>query len=104
MTGPLVVRLVRLANPAFGPSSLDGLWLVEYDPRRPGTAPDGRPLVSHLIASARLPEARRFDDIAEVHRYVYAESGLPAPRDRPLSAYTLEVLSEQRAAADEADR
>ncbi len=103
MNGPLVVRLVGLANPAWGPSPMDGQWLVEYDPRRAGVDPAGRPMTAHIVASAALAEARRFDDIRQVHGYVYARSGLPRPMDMPLSAFTLEVLSERAAADEEGD-
>lgn len=83
--------VVRLRELMIGrPSTLDGQWLVEYDPTREGRSPLGVPMRVHLVCSPDRDEAKAFDDIAELHRYVYAETGL-FPGDRPLNAYFLDM-------------
>ncbi|SRR6266704_681667 len=83
------IRLVRLASGARSP--FDGQWLVEYDPTRPGTAPDGRPLTAHIACSPDPADALRFASVAEAHACWVAESGQPYPADRPLTAFTISI-------------
>jgi hypothetical protein len=83
--------IMRLIGSAAGiPTDHDGQWVVEYDPTRPGT-PDsqGRPMLAHIVTTSDPRHARRFTDIKELHAYWLAESGLPFPRNRPLTAYTI---------------
>lgn len=88
--------VVQIAGLISGKSSpFEGQWLVEYDPTRPGRSPAGSPMHAHIVCSPDRSKARRFADIAAVHRYVYAESGRPYPRDKPLAAFNLITDQEQ---------
>lgn len=49
---------LRIIGLAIGePTSLDGLYVKEYDPSRDGVAPDGRPLRCHLVVTENRAEA-----------------------------------------------
>jgi hypothetical protein len=50
-------------------------------------------MVAHLVTTADPVRARRFADAAEVHRLWTAPSGLPYPRNAPLTAWTIAVVS-----------
>lgn len=87
------VRFQGLA--AGGPSPFDGMWLVEYDPGRPGVAPDGRPMLAHITATADPAKAQRFTSIADFHDLWRATSGRTRPDgrpDRPLTAFNVEYV------------
>lgn len=75
---PVVMRVVGLASGR--PTLLAGQWVVDYDPTVPG-----------LRCTCRRDEARRFATAGDAHAYWTAESGLPYPRNRPLTAYTIVV-------------
>lgn len=89
MSDAVSIRLLGLAS--GGRSTLDGLWLVEYDPTRPGTDPAGRPMTAHVVCTADASQARRFADAREAHAYWTAESGRPYPVDRPLTAFNVSI-------------
>lgn len=87
------VRFQGLA--AGGPSPFDGMWLVEYDPGRPGVAPDGRPMLAHITATDDPAKAQRFTSIADFHDLWRATSGRTRPDgrpDRPLTAFDVEYV------------
>lgn len=88
-TSSYVLRIFSFANGR--PSSFDGQYLVEYDPTRAGVSPDGRPMTAHIVCSHDLAQARRFTDQAAAHAYWTTESGMPPPRDRPLTAYSVMI-------------
>lgn len=94
MTAPTpndsIVQLVGLASGE--PTAFDGQYLVEYDPTRPGRDPQGREMLAHVVTTPDPAQARRFADAAEVHAVWTASSGLPYPRNAPLTAYTIAVL------------
>lgn len=89
MNTPVVIRLLRPAN--GGSTPLDGLYLVEYDPTRPGRTPSGRPLSAHIKCSANPAQAKQFPDAAEALAYYRATSGKPHPQDRPLTYWSIVV-------------
>lgn len=78
----LVIRILGLAN--GGPHALAGKWLKEYDPKRPGRA--------HIVCTEDPFKARRFNNPIEAHDCWTAESGRPYPADKPLTAFTIEIL------------
>lgn len=82
-----VIQLIGLATGE--PTPIDGQYLVEYDPTRPGCLPDGRKLMAHIVTSPDPAQARQFADAAEAHRVWTAPSGRPYPRNAPLTAYTI---------------
>jgi hypothetical protein len=86
-----MAMIMRLIGTASGePTAYDGQWLVEYDPTRAGVHPgDGRPTIAHIVTTDDPHRARRFADAHELHACWTAASGLPAPRDRPLTAFTI---------------
>ena len=85
----IAIKLLGLAN--GGRTPLDGQWLVEYDPTRPGTGPNGEPMTAHIVCSADPSAARRFADAAEASAYWRTESGQPYPADRPLTAFNVAI-------------
>lgn len=89
MPGEVVVQIVGLVN--GGPSTLDGLWLVEYDPRRPGVDPGGAPMSAHIACTPDRDEARRFNSVIEAHNVWRTPSGRPHPEDRPLTAFSISI-------------
>jgi hypothetical protein len=84
LTGIRILGLV-----AGEPSPFDGQWLVEYDPTRPGSDPHGRPMFAHIVTTPDAAKALRFPDVAAAVDYYRADSGLPYPRNRPLTAFTV---------------
>jgi hypothetical protein len=82
------LRIIRLIN--GGRTPVDGKWVVEYDPTRPGLDPNGRPIPIHLVVTDDPEqEAKLFPSNFEALEYWRQPSGQPAPRDRPLTAYTV---------------
>ena len=74
------------------PSSIDGQWVVEYDPTRPGTDPNGRPMTAHVVCSPDPARAHRFATVDDAHTYWRTPSGRTRPDgqpDRPLTAFTI---------------
>lgn len=85
-----MVRLLMLASGA--PSELDGLWLVEYDPRRLGRTPGGVPLTAHLWCDSDPGAARIFASQAAAFEYIRRPSWrhrTDGVTDRPIMAYHL---------------
>ena len=86
------IRLVGLASGE--PSPLDGQWLVEYDPRKPGQGPDGEPMRCHLVCTTDRDKARdfaTFQDVVALYRQHTGTWRQDGEWDRPLTAYTIEV-------------
>lgn len=87
---------------AGAPTAFDGQYLVEYDPERDGVDPEGRPMDAHVVTTAELEEAQRFDsatDATECWRQVCERrpirgDGRP---NRPLTAFTVAILPEEKA-------
>ncbi len=76
------------------PTELDGQWLVEYDPTRPGVSPTGRPMTAHIVCSPDPAQARQFTSLKEIHALWTSPSGRVRPDghpDRPLTAFNLVV-------------
>lgn len=88
---PVTVRIIGLVG--GGTSPFDGLYLVDYDPTRPGTAPNGQRLSAHIEVTDDRAKARRFDGPVEAHAYWRTESGRPYPMNRPLTAFMIDVES-----------
>jgi hypothetical protein len=90
----VALRIVGLVDGS--PSPFDGLYLVEYDPDRPGVSPDGRPMLAHIVATAERPQAREFPNALEAMKcwrtvsrtWPMRSDGQP---NRPLTAFTVEV-------------
>lgn len=85
----VVIKILGLVG--GGRSPFDGLYLVDYDPTRPGRAPNGQRLTAHIEATVEQAKARRFDGVVEAHAYWVTKSGRPYPEDRPLTAFNLEM-------------
>lgn len=99
---PTVLRIVGLAGAR--PSPFDGQWLVEYDPTRPGTDPNGVPILAHLVTTPDRSKALRLGGLAAAHALWTKESGHTRPdgrRDRPLCAFDV-VVERYHLPADEA--
>lgn len=70
--------------------SLDGRYVVEYDPKRGGTGPDGVGWC-HLETTADRRKAKVFPSIKEALEYWRQSSGLreDGEPNRPLTAFTV---------------
>lgn len=90
----VVVRLLGLA--CGDPSPVDGQWLVEYDPDRPGVSATGEPTYCHVQTAPRICDAKRFADAQEMYEYVtrvkQSQPFVNNRPNRPLLAYTLETV------------
>lgn len=73
------------------PSEFDDQWLVEYDPTRPGTTPDGAPMSAHIVCTPDRDKAQQFSDVMAAHSCYTAESGRPHPANRPLTAFHVAI-------------
>lgn len=76
------------------PTPYDGLLLAEYDPNRPGTDPDGRPMIAHVVATDDPAKAMRFPSAKEAIECWRQPSGHIRPDgkpDRPLTAFAMEI-------------
>lgn len=47
--GQAIIEILGLVDGS--PSPFDRQFLVEFDPDRPGVAPDGRPIIFHLVTT-----------------------------------------------------
>lgn len=86
------IRIVGLVN--GGTTLVDGQWLVEYDPTRPGVDPLGRPMLAHIVCSPDPGRAVRFASAAAAHRLWTLTSGRTRPDgqpDRPLTAFNVAI-------------
>jgi hypothetical protein len=86
---------IRLIEAADGePTALDGLYLVEYDPTRPGVSPDGQPMTAHVLVGPK-EQARVFEDFIAATEYWKQSHGLreDGKPNRPLTAYMVEFES-----------
>lgn len=90
---------MRILSMADGTSTpFDDQWLVEYDPERDGTDPDGIPMSARVVTTLDRSMARRFTDAQEAlacWRQVCRRDphgGRPdGGLNRPLTAFTIEV-------------
>jgi hypothetical protein len=93
--------VIRIDGLAGGRSPFDGEYLLEYDPERDGRDPQGAPMIAHIVTTAKLEEALRFDsgtDATECWRQVCKRNptrpdGQP---NRPLSAFTVTIAPEEK--------
>lgn len=94
----VVIKIEGLINGQ--PTPFDGEYLVEYDPERDGTAPDGSPMLAHIVTTPDLAEAKKFPDFIEAaecwkrvcKRTPRRPDGKP---NRPLTAFTVAILNEE---------
>lgn len=85
--------ILRIRCAANGtPTPVDGQFIVEYDPTRTGINKAGRRVLAHLVLGADPAKARQFPDQIEALEYWRAPSGRPAPADKPLTYYCVDVL------------
>jgi len=90
----MTALILRLLGTADGtPTDHDGRWLVDYDPTRGSVDSHGRPMLAHIVTTDDPRAARRFDDMKELRAFWFRDSGLPHPRNRPLTAYTIVLES-----------
>jgi len=91
---PATLEILGLVDGS--PSPFDGQFLVEFDPDRPGVAPDGRPIIFHLVTTADSQEARIFADANEAHEFWRQVSKKNPIRpdgepNRPLTIFTVAI-------------
>jgi hypothetical protein len=84
-----IIQLVGLASGE--PTAIDGQYLVEYDPTRSGQI-DGRATLAHVVTTPDPAKALRVADAREAHELWTAPSGMPHPRNAPLTAYTIALV------------
>jgi hypothetical protein len=77
-----------------GRTPFDGQWLVEYDPTRPGVAPDGRAMTVHIVCTPDPHKAQVFESVKDLHELWTRSTGRTRPDgqpDRPLTAFNLAI-------------
>jgi hypothetical protein len=89
-SGPVTMRILGLASGDMV-TPFDGQWLVEYDPTRPGVDPTGQPMTAHIVTTPDRSQARVFPDGVTAWREWKRESGLPYPRNAPLTAFSTSI-------------
>jgi len=73
------------------PTPIDGQWVVEYDPTRPGRGPNGEEMSAHLVTTPDRARARRFEpaEAFATYRLAHGTRGDGKP-DRPMTAWMVE--------------
>jgi hypothetical protein len=87
----LVVRIWGLADGTA--TSLDGRWLVAYDPTKPGRDPTGRRMTATIDTTDEPAEATRWSSYHALHELIMTAIGTrPDGRpDRPITAFNLAI-------------
>ncbi len=92
--GQAIIEILGLVDGS--PSPFDRQFLVEFDPDRPGVAPDGRPIIFHLVTTPDRTKARTFaegNEAIEFWRQVSRDD--PTRPDgepnRPLTMFTVSI-------------
>ena len=87
-----VIRLIGLISGLETP--LDGQYLVEYDPRIPGSGANGAPMIAHIVVTPDESKAHRFPSAGEALECWKRSHGTrpDGEPNRPLSAFSVEVL------------
>lgn len=72
---------------------MDGQWVVEYDPSRPGMSPDGIEMIAHLITTPLPEQARTFATLSEALDYWRQSYGMrwDGEPNRPLTAFSVAI-------------
>ena len=88
----LVMRLLGMES--GGSTPFDGQYLVDYDPDTPSVDPLGNPMDCHLATTSDITKAKRFVDLADVHReWCRTVADMPHRIDgrpnRPLTAFSI---------------
>lgn len=82
--------LLKIISRADGhPSPFDQQWVVEYNPTRPGAAPNGDAMSFHLECTAEQPRARRFATQPDAAAYWRQQSNSPGSYNMPLTGFTV---------------
>ena len=84
------MRILGLARGGVR-TPLDGRWVVEYDPTRPGVDHNGRSMPVHLVTTDDRSQAARFPNQAAAHAEWVKPSGRPWPLNAPLTAWTVSI-------------
>ena len=79
-----------------GETPFDGQFLVEYDPDRAGVAPDGSPMLAHILTTPAIGAAKYWPLGGEaLEEWRRASKRWPTRPDgrpnRPLTAFTVEI-------------
>lgn len=87
-----VMRIVGLVQ--GGPTPIDGMYLMEYDPGRDGTL-GGQPITAHILCTQDKRKAMKFESLVELtETWKMTDPRNPVRYDgrpnRPLTAFTIE--------------
>ena len=88
-------RMRILSYAGDGPTPFDDQYLVEYDPARPSTAPDGTRLPFHLVTTPDPEHAHHFATTGDALECWRKEHGVRSGDGRPnspLTAWTVEIV------------
>jgi hypothetical protein len=99
MARGVVMQIVSLIQ--GGATPFDGQFLVEYDPDRADTAPDGSPMLARILTTPALGAAKRWPSHMEAlaewkresTRWPRRADGKP---NRPLTAFTVEIAPPEK--------
>ena len=93
MANLVVLQLVGMASGE--PTPFDKQYLVEYDPTRGGTSPDGRPMVAHIVTTPERDKALKLT-VQEAFKLYKQSYGirLDGKPNRPLTAFNIQIIKE----------
>lgn len=99
--GPVGLILTGLVR--GGQSPLDGQWLQHYDPREPGTDPDGQPMTATVVTTDDPALALRFINFSAARREWMRWDGSVRPDGQPSRPLTAFNISLKRLPTSESD-
>lgn len=97
----VVMQIVGLVG--GGSSEFDGQFLKEYDPDREGISPGGLPMLAHVVTTLDPDDALTWEKGSEAleewrrQSTVWPTRPLVGGENRPLTAFTVEVMPLERA-------
>lgn len=84
------IKLLGLANGHSSP--FDGQYVLDYDPAREGTDPNGDPMFAHLVTTPDREKALNLSTEEAFALWKKAHGMRPDGREnRPLTAFTVEI-------------
>lgn len=89
--GEFVMQLIGLVSGE--PTPFDGEYLLEYEPGREGTDPNGEPMLAHVVTTPNKEDAMRFADTLAARREWMRWDGNIRPDgrpSRPLTAFNVQ--------------
>lgn len=84
--------LIRIADEFAG--EMNGQYLKEYDPSRPGVSPEGWEMIAHVVTTPDPNEAMLFIDFTDAYECWRRKAGIRQDGEwnRPLTRFAIDVV------------